>query len=109
MNSWGIPKEIEDKVKARDHCCVYCHVTFSSEPSNVSRRNKATWEHINNDRWNDQSIMWVNIALCCTSCNSSKGRKNLRSWFTSDYCIKKSINEKTVADCVKIFLKEFPE
>lgn len=28
MNRWGIPKEVEIKVRARDLACVYCGIEF---------------------------------------------------------------------------------
>ncbi len=108
MNNWGIPKEIEENVKIRDRFCVYCHAEFQSH-SNADRKFKATWEHIDNDRWDDQTIMCINIALCCASCNASKGQKPIRKWFSSEYCKKKGITENTVAEPIKKFLRAFPE
>jgi hypothetical protein len=58
----------------------------------------ATWEHIVNDA---RIITRQNIALCCFSCNSSKGTKKLALWLDSDYCKKRGINRDTVADVVK--------
>jgi hypothetical protein len=40
-------------------------------------KTKATWEHIINViRINGPE----NIALCCSSCNASKGNKKLEEW-----------------------------
>src|SRR4026209_490703 len=105
MNRWGIPKELEAKVRARDRDCVYCRVKFTNRPTNADRRRNATWEHFDNARWNDKSIMEVNVALCCHSRNCSKGTKPLRQWFTSPYCATRNISEKTVADPVRRFLR----
>jgi hypothetical protein len=103
-NNWGIPKDIEELVKVRDVCCVYCGVDFTKE--HLSRKTKPTWEHIVNDsRINREP----NIALCCTSCNSSKGAKLLEVWLKSSYCQKKGINVKTVADVVKRAILEPPK
>jgi hypothetical protein len=49
-NRWGIPIEIEEVVKKRDIKCVYCGIELTGAD---------------------------NIALCCWSCNASKGRKKL--------------------------------
>lgn len=95
-NKWGIPKEVEEYVVKRDLACVYCGVDFSIK--HQSRKTKPTWEHIVNDI---RITTKENIALCCTSCNASKGAKLLEDWLQSAYCKSKGIDEKTVADVVK--------
>lgn len=95
-NRWKIPKNTEEIVRKRDVKCVYCGVLFSLD--NNSRKDKPSWEHIVNDiRINGTS----NIALCCMSCNASKGSKLLENWLKSDYCKKKKITFDCVADVVK--------
>ena len=95
MNRWGIPKEVEEFVRARDQSCVYCGITFT-EPG-VSAKTRATWEHIINDiRINGPE----NIALCCGSCNASKGSKILEQWLNSKYCLAKGITKESVAEVV---------
>ena len=97
-NRWGIPKEVEIFVIQRDLKCVYCNVEFSDQ----SRKTKQTWEHIINDiRINNSD----NIALCCCSCNASKGSKLLEDWLESDYCRNKQISKDTVALIVKKYLE----
>ena len=105
MNKWGIPKALEQEVRARDSDCVYCGVRLKEPTRTGNRKQNATWEHFDNDRWNDQSIMPINVALACTACNSSKGTKPLREWLASPYCKARNINEETVATVVKRFLK----
>ncbi len=103
-NKWGIPKEVEQLVQKRDTCCVYCGVDFSQK--HISRKTKPTWEHIVNDiRINGEN----NIALCCTSCNASKGAKLLNDWLKSSYCKSKGISDKTVADVVKKAIHDPPK
>ena len=109
MNKWGIPESLEKKVRARDRDCVYCRVKLRERSSKRDRKRNATWEHINNDRWDDQSIMSINVARCCAICNSSKGTKPLREWLASPYCKERNINQKTVASIVKRFLRTFPD
>ena len=95
-NRWGIPKDVEDYVKQRDANCVYCGLEFSEK--NESRKSKPSWEHIVNDiRINGID----NIALCCMSCNASKGAKLIEDWLQNDYCKKKGIIEDNVATVVK--------
>lgn len=102
-NRWGIPKDVEEFVTVRDVKCVYCGVVFS--PENNSRKNKPTWEHIINDiRMNGID----NIALCCMSCNASKGAKLLEDWLESDYCKNKKITVNTVAEVVKMAIENPP-
>ena len=99
MNKWGIPKSLENEVRARDIHCIYCGVKMlTSVPKGTSRKTVATWEHIINDA---TIITRENIALCCNSCNASKGAKLLIDWLNSPYCEKHGINEQTVANLVK--------
>jgi hypothetical protein len=95
-NRWGIPKQVEDFVKQRDLHCVYCGIAFADhEPSHKTR---PTWEHIVNDiKINGPE----NIALCCRSCNASKGNKLLSDWMSSNYCLRKGITNESVALVVK--------
>ena len=99
-NRWGIPKEVEELVKARDFACVYCGVSFQDCDS--STRSKPSWEHIINDiRINGPE----NIALCCRSCNASKGAKDLQIWLKSSFCQKKRISISSLAPVVLNYLK----
>jgi 5-methylcytosine-specific restriction endonuclease McrA len=100
-NRWGIPKEIELLVLNRDLTCVYCGITFNDSEKN--RRTGKTWEHIINDiRINGSE----NIALCCGSCNASKGNKKLEDWLKSKYCLNKNINQHSVSIVVKKHLEK---
>lgn len=100
-NRWGIPKEIEVIVLKRDLGCVYCGIQFRD--SDESKKTRKTWEHIVNDiRINGLD----NIALCCGSCNASKGNKKLEEWLKSVYCITRNINHDTVAMVVKKHLNK---
>ncbi|MGJ5642861.1 HNH endonuclease [Formosa sp. S-31] len=103
-NRWGITKDVEKIVRERDTSCVYCGIVFSND--NSSRKNKPSWEHIINDiRINGTN----NIAICCMSCNASKGSKLLENWLDSDYCKKKKISINSVSEVVKMALKHPPQ
>ena len=103
-NKWGIPSYVEIFVKNRDKSCVYCGVEFME--SNDSRKSKHSWEHIVNDiRINGND----NIALCCISCNASKGAKLIENWFRSEYCKRKKITSNTVASVIKEAIAKPPE
>lgn len=95
-NSWNIPINLENEIRQRDKKCIYCGNSFTSVQ--VSKKSSATWEHIINDA---KIITRENIALCCCSCNSSKGSKKLSVWLESKYCIEKRINYNTVSLIVK--------
>ncbi len=98
-NRWGIPKQVEEIVLQRDRNCIYCGVQFIEADQN--RKTRRTWEHIINDiRINGPE----NIALCCGSCNASKGNKTLQEWLTSKYCESKKIEAHTIAQVAKTYL-----
>ena len=100
-NRWGIPKEVEEVVIKRDQHCVYCDILFTE--SDHSRKTKRTWEHIINDIHINGPD---NIALCCGSCNASKGNKILSEWLERNYCLKKGITKNSVASVVKAHLEK---
>jgi hypothetical protein len=96
MNRWNIPDDVERIVKMRDLKCVYCNVDFSQ--IHESKKTMPTWEHIVNDiRLNSAD----NVALCCGSCNASKGAKSLEDWLKSKYCVTRGISRDTVALVIK--------
>jgi hypothetical protein len=108
MNNWGIPPEMEAAIRKRDQVCVYCGIEFlDAAANNGSRKRIATWEHI----VNDASIVTLeNIALCCNSCNASKGAKPLVDWLSSSYCRRKGIAAASVANVVQAHMvKPRPE
>jgi len=93
---------LENEVRTRDKRCVYCGVEMIHKvPRGNPRKHAATWEHIIND---SRIVTRENIALCCSSCNSSKGQKLLIHWLQSSYCVVRGIDENSVADIVKIAL-----
>ena len=104
MNDWGIPTWLESKVRARDTHCVYCGIKMITKvPRGAPRKAAATWEHIINDA---SIITRENIALCCSSCNASKGTQRLSKWIKSAYCQEHGINTNTVADVIKQALRD---
>jgi hypothetical protein len=106
MNRWNIPSWLEKEVKARDKKCVYCGTEMIGKvPRGSSRSKAATWEHIIND---ETIVSRENIARCCSSCNSSKGTKDLSAWMNSKYCKEHGITEDTVAEIVKNALRKQP-
>lgn len=96
---WKISRGLAAQVIARDTECVYCRLVFLV--SFTSRATCPSWEHIVNDL---DLITLDNIALCCGSCNSSKGKKSLREWLHSGYCLKMGITEHSIAAVAKAAL-----
>ena len=106
MNNWGIPIDVEARIRNRDKNCVYCQIRMLDYRHRRGvPKDKATLEHINN---NDPRPSLINNAVCCGACNTSKGTKPLLKWFESEYCRKWNINERTVAPVVKRWLREYP-
>jgi len=62
------------------------------------RGRRPSWEHIVND---ERIVNRENIAICCISCNASKGAKELSVWLSSKYCVQRGINRETVAEVIK--------
>lgn len=100
MNRWNIPLDIEREIRERDRQCIYCRVEFFV--AETDRRSRPSWEHIINDA---SLVNRDNIALCCVSCNSSKGAKSLADWLKSAYCEKKGISVETIANVAKRSLR----
>ena len=95
-NSWNIPSWLEKEVRARDKSCVYCGTAFTT--AKISKKTCASWEHIINDA---KIITRENIALCCCSCNASKGQKQLSEWLLSKYCVDRQITRESVAPIIQ--------
>ena len=78
---WKIPRDLAEKVIARDTRCVYCGQEFQFFMG--KRRNVPSWEHIEDDM---TVITLSNISLRCVGCNASKGLRSLAAWLESPYC-----------------------
>lgn len=102
MNNYGIPDKDLENIRKRDKYCVYCHKTMANPSDGSSRGDWATIEHLTNlPPWSDHS----NVAICCFSCNASKGIKNISDWFKTNYCIERNINQATVAKPVQEYIE----
>jgi hypothetical protein len=105
---FGIPREILQTLRSRDGRCVYCGKKYSQR----LRGDRPTIEHLNERppfHWEDGVVGLTEdgLVICCGSCNSSRGKKTHREWFTTRYCVDRStpINERTVAKPVRDYLK----
>lgn len=103
-NTYGIPSEVEDRIRMRDERCVYCHKTMTQPAqTNGERSDWATIEHFDNDGPLDEE--W-NIGICCWACNSSKGTLSLSQWFESPYCKRLGIHADSVSEPVRQYLRK---
>lgn len=106
-NNFGIPEDVEKKIRYRDKVCVYCRGEMIYPCVGKDRRKWATIEHFREEGpfyW-EKGLKEEDLAICCQSCNSSRGRKKLLDWFKTSRCMEKNINEKTVAEPVKKYIK----
>jgi len=93
-NKYGIPEDALNKIRARDKTCVYCHKEMINPGASGRRGDWATIEHLNHlPPWNNPAT----VAICCWSCNASRGNKKLLDWFKTAYCMERKINEDTIA------------
>lgn len=104
-NSFGIPSEVERRIRARDTRCVYCGKHFVT----YSPMDRPTIEHLNEKPpfyWHE-GLREEGLAICCGSCNSSRGNKCLQDWFRSRYCTDRPtpIDGDTVAEPIKRYLE----
>jgi hypothetical protein len=107
-NNYGIPEKEEQKIRARDKECVYCHKKMINPYDNKNHGDSVTVEHLNHKEpfnWKDD-LQIKDFAICCGSCNSSRGNKPLFEWFKTKYCTdrKVPINEETVDEPVKEYI-----
>jgi 5-methylcytosine-specific restriction endonuclease McrA len=100
-NAYGISKQEEQEIRARDKTCVYCSILMKQSPHAMGASG-ATIEHFNNDGPLKKKY---NVAICCRRCNSSKGTMKLSTWFRTPYCREKKINGETVSKPVKEYMQ----
>jgi hypothetical protein len=99
-NRFGIPKEIESAIRARDIACVYCQKAMVPPTVSALRADWATIEHLDHlppfpYRKGQTSD---DFAIACGGCNSSRRDKPLAVWVA-----KKGIAD-TVAPVIKAWL-----
>ena len=100
MNRWNIPPELEALVSARDRICIYCQRHFVGNEG--PRGQRKSWEHIIND---ESLVSQENIALCCISCNASKGAKLLSRWLQSKFCLQREITSESISEVARAALQ----
>ena len=107
---YNIPQKELDFVIRRDIDCVYCHKKWGKDKcdsiSIEHLNHKLEWDSVRSFIQENKPVREI-IALCCGSCNSSRGSKSLRSWFNTPYCIRNKITSSNVALVVKKYLDEY--
>jgi hypothetical protein len=106
-NKFGIPEIELSKIRARDKRCVYCRKAMVYPYLGENCADRATIEHLNCDGpfYCNKGLEVRDIVICCGSCNSSRGRKELVEWFKTPYCIERNISARTVAAPVRSYLR----
>ena len=112
---YGITKEEIEFIKKRDTICVYCRKQFDFDHNQKNHKAWDTIEHLNHrEDWDsvgsyhkENKPVAEIIAICCATCNSSRGSKPLLKWFKTEYCIKNNINYKTVAKVVAKYIDKY--
>jgi hypothetical protein len=105
-NRYGLSAADLNRIRQRDQLCVYCHKVMIPSGSDGSRTNWATIEHLNHEPpWDNSKT----VAICCGSCNSSRGNRLLRDWFKGEYCRTRGIDRMSVAQPVRDYLREFED
>lgn len=103
ISKYSLLEEDLKKIRARDQTCVYCHKPMTEYlHQKGTPKDKATIEHLNTrPPWSNSGT----VVYCCGSCNSSRGAKELIDWFCDPYCTERGINEYTVDDPVKKYVR----
>lgn len=117
-NKFQIPQEVLDRVGEPDNRCVYCIQPLEEYKHHAGSKNRmATIEHLREEGpfyWRDVVVDGVlkqggvkeeDLAICCVSCNSSRGAKPLIDWFAGEYCRERNIDRATVRGRVREYLR----
>jgi hypothetical protein len=67
---------------------------------------KESIEHIENETWKKNPAVLGDLAICCGSCNSSKGKKELMKWLNSPNGKGSEINKNKLAPIIKKWIKK---
>lgn len=103
-NPYGLPEKDLERVRKRDVRCVYCRKKMVKPSKEAWRGDWATIEHLNHlPPWDNPAT----IAICCSSCNSSRGNKLITKWFESSFCKEKNISAQTVAKPVLFYIIKY--
>ncbi len=111
--------DVLKKIGERDKDCVYCSkkMIFPWSKSNIA--DSAEIEHLNHKKDLDSVGSYMRegkdvstiVAYCCHTCNLDRRDQSLLEWFKTSYCkegkncMRKKINENTVAEVVKKYIE----
>lgn len=110
-NSFGISRQDEEELRARDKPCVYCRKVMKThaeiKAAQGERADEATIEHLNfaGPFYVRDGLRKEDLVICCRGCNSSRGERRLLDWFRPDYCVRRNIKVDTVAGPVNRYLR----
>lgn len=98
---YGISRVDYEKLVGRFKKCVYCQQKLIKRIGSSGSQGRAgTIEHLNH-----RGNSGIYVAMCCGSCNSSRGNKPLLKWFKTGYCIEKDITPKQVHAIVRKYIR----
>ncbi|MFO0961294.1 MAG: hypothetical protein U0625_00150 [Phycisphaerales bacterium] len=107
-NGFGIPADVEQRLRARFPVCAYCGGIMELLPhARGCPPTKASIEHLNRHGpfyWS-KGLREHELVMACGSCNSSHGKKRLIDWFAIEYCRTRGITAETVHEHVREYLK----
>src|SRR5262245_47917347 len=107
-NQFGIPKEIESRLRRKFKLCAYCRRKMQEYAGVVGcPSDKATIEHLNRRGpfyWSD-GLRELHLVIACSRCNASRGQLRLTDWFGSPYCVRRKISATTVCLRVREYLR----
>lgn len=107
-NRWGIPTEVETRLRREFKTCAYCGRRMKSYRGKMGcPGDKATIEHLNRRGpfyWSD-GLCEDHLVIVCSRCNASRGRLTLFNWLKSSYCLEKKISTSSVASRVRKYLQ----
>ena len=106
MSKYNIPNKDLKSLYSSFNNCAYCSKKLIFPYDKENRKDSATIEHLNFEGpfyW-DNGLKIEDLVIVCSSCNSSRGTKEIPIWFESKYCKINSINIDTVHENVKLYL-----
>jgi len=107
MSKYNIPKDKLYNLYSSFNNYAYCSKGLIHPYDRNNRKDSATIEHLNYEGpflWED-GLNIEDLVIVCGSCNSSRGIKNLKVWFNSNYCKINNININTIHESVKLYIE----
>ena len=98
-------------MRARDQVCVYCARRMRAYPhTKGTPSDKSTIEHLGGppvypNYPDEPRFDRGSVAICCGSCNSSRGAVPITDWFKMPYCVERGVGRQSVAPVIQSFIR----